>query len=75
MYEIVLNFGLWLYLKSSEIPELQHTAYQSFDSVMSPMKVIRLCSKARTLRVGAGEKEEEEKGPHGAQSQVITDAK
>ena len=22
MYEIVLNFRLWLYLKSSEIPEL-----------------------------------------------------
>lgn len=36
MYEIVLNFGLWLYLNSSEIPELWHTGYQPFDSVMSP---------------------------------------
>ena len=39
------------------------------------LKVIRLCSKARTLRVGAGKKGEEERGLHGAHSQVIIDAK
>lgn len=66
VHETVLNFGLQLYLNSFQSSGT--LVISPFTLLCSLLKDIRLCSKARTLRVGAEEKGKEDRRLHGAHS-------